>query len=89
MSRLAYGESVKGFAVAIAVAVVIGAVFELATRNCDKRIFSKEGLTSVALCWVLISLIGAIPFTVDGAIPSYIDAVFETVSGFTTTAQVY
>ena len=84
---LAYGESVKGFAVAIAVAVVIGVAFELATKNCDKRIFSKEGLTSVALCWVLISLIGAIPFTVDGAIPSYIDAVFETVSGFTTTGS--
>lgn len=84
---LAYGESVKGFAVGIAVAFAVCAVFTLATRNSYKKIFSKEGLTSVALCWVLISLIGAIPFTVDGAIPNYIDAVFETVSGFTTTGS--
>lgn len=39
----------------------------------------------VALSWILISLVGAIPFTVSGAIPSYLDAVFETMSGFTTT----
>ncbi len=84
---LAYGESIKGFAVGIAVAVAVCAVFTLATRHSDRKIFSKEGLTSVALCWVLISLIGAIPFTVDGAIPNYIDAVFETVSGFTTTGS--
>ena len=84
---LAYGESVKGFAVGIAVAVAVCAVFTLATRHSDRKIFSKEGLTSVALCWVLISLIGAIPFVVDGAIPNYIDAVFETVSGFTTTGS--
>lgn len=84
---LAYGESIKGFAVGIAVAVAVCAVFTLATRHSDRKIFSKEGLTSVALCWVLISLIGAIPFVVDGAIPNYIDAVFETVSGFTTTGS--
>jgi len=84
---LAYGESVKGFAVGIAVAVAVCVVFSAFTRRCDRKIFSKEGLTSVALCWVVISLIGAIPFTVDGAIPNYIDAVFETVSGFTTTGS--
>lgn len=84
---LAYGESIKGFAVGIAVAVAVCAVFTLATRHSDRKIFSKEGLTSVALCWVLISLIGAIPFVVDGAIPNYIDAVLETVSGFTTTGS--
>ena len=84
---LAYGESIRGFAVGIAVAVAVCVIFTLTTRHSDKKIFSKEGLTSVALCWVLISLIGAIPFTVDGAIPNYIDAVFETVSGFTTTGS--
>ena len=39
----------------------------------------------VALSWILISLVGAVPFTASGAIPSYLDAVFETMSGFTTT----
>lgn len=84
---LAYGESIRGFAAGIAVAVTVCVVFALTTRRCDRKIFSKEGLTSVALCWVLISLIGAIPFVVDGAIPNYIDAFFETVSGFTTTGS--
>ena len=84
---LGYGESIKGFAVGIGVAVAVCLIFAIATRRCNGKIFSKEGLTSVALCWVLISLVGAIPFTVDGAIPNYIDAVFETVSGFTTTGS--
>ena len=39
----------------------------------------------VALSWILISLVGALPFYLNGAIPSFLDAVFETVSGFTTT----
>ncbi len=84
---LGYGESIKGFAVGIGIAVAVCLIFAIATRRCNGKIFSKEGLTSVALCWVLISLVGAIPFTVDGAIPNYIDAVFETVSGFTTTGS--
>ncbi len=45
----------------------------------------KDGYVSVALCWIVISLVGALPFTISGEIPSYLDAVFETVSGFTTT----
>lgn len=51
------------------------------------KIFAREGFVIVALCWVLLSLLGAIPFVLTGEIPSYIDAVFETVSGFTTTGS--
>ena len=46
---------------------------------------AREGFVMVALSWILISLVGALPFYINGAIPSYLDAVFETVSGFTTT----
>lgn len=45
----------------------------------------REGYVSVALAWIVISLMGALPFTMSGEIPSYLDAVFEIVSGFTTT----
>lgn len=48
-------------------------------------IYAKEGYVIVALSWIVLSLFGALPFWLSGAIPSYIDALFETVSGFTTT----
>lgn len=51
----------------------------------DRSIHIKEGFITVALVWVLMSLVGAVPFVLSGAIPSYVDALFETVSGFTTT----
>ena len=54
-------------------------------KPSSKDFFAREGFVSVALAWILMSLFGALPFTLGGAIPSYIDSVFETVSGFTTT----
>ena len=54
-------------------------------KPASKDFFAREGFVSVALAWILMSLFGALPFTLGGAIPSYIDSVFETVSGFTTT----
>jgi trk system potassium uptake protein TrkH len=47
--------------------------------------FAREGFIAVTLSWIVMSLIGAIPFTLSGEIPSYLDAVFEIISGFTTT----
>ena len=46
--------------------------------------FSKEGFITVAVCWVASSLVGAVPFGISGAIPSFTDALFEIVSGLTT-----
>ena len=54
-------------------------------KSKDNSLYAKEGFIIVALSWILLSLFGAIPFVINGAIPNYIDAVFETVSGFTTT----
>ena len=51
----------------------------------NRSMYAKEGFVITALAWIVISLIGAVPFTLSGQIPSYLDAVFETVSGFTTT----
>jgi len=53
----------------------------------DSTIYSKDGFVIIASAWLLWSVFGALPFWISGAIPSYIDAFFETVSGFTTTGS--
>ncbi len=49
--------------------------------------YAKEGYVIVALSWILLSAFGCLPFVISGAIPSFVDAWFETVSGFTTTGS--
>ena len=51
----------------------------------NKMLFAKEGFALVAFCWIVLSLVGALPLRICGDIPHYIDALFETISGFTTT----
>lgn len=50
-----------------------------------QHFYIREGFVTVALSWMVLSVMGAIPFLITGAIPNFIDALFETVSGFTTT----
>ncbi len=57
----------------------------LLSRKEQSKLLTYEGFTIVALCWIFMSLFGALPFWLSGEIPKYVDAVFETVSGFTTT----
>lgn len=59
----------------------------LSIRVKKTAYFAKDGLIAVGLAWVVVSLIGALPFYLSHQIPHYIDAVFETVSGFTTTGS--
>jgi trk system potassium uptake protein TrkH len=82
---LVYGESIKGFALAILTAAVIAVLTEMFFKPKKTNMYAREGFVSVALSWVLMSAIGALPFVVEGEIPGYIDALFEIVSGFTTT----
>lgn len=58
-----------------------------AKKPVNMEIYQKEGFVSVGLSWVLLSIVGAIPFVVTGEIPFYIDSLFEIVSGFTTTGS--
>lgn len=53
----------------------------------NTTIYGKEGLFIAGMSWILWAFFGAIPFTITGCIPSYLDAVFETISGFTTTGS--
>ena len=83
---LLYGEkSAWAYVITALIAGALWLCLTLAGRTKNKVIYAKEGLAIVALVWVLISAVGALPFVISGEIPSYIDAFFETVSGFTTT----
>ncbi len=82
---LVYGEAVlKSFLVTIGLLVAVGLTF-VAMKPKNKTIYARHGLVIVALGWILMSLFGALPFYFSGEIQSYLDAVFEAVSGFTTT----
>lgn len=83
-----YGTSgsnfLLSFVIPIAFLILVG--FPLSfLKPKDKSIFAKEGFVIVALSWIILSLVGAVPFVIYGSIPNYIDALFETVSGFSTT----
>ncbi|MCI8398141.1 MAG: TrkH family potassium uptake protein [Oscillibacter sp.] len=78
-----YGESTTPFLAAMAALVLAGLLFCRKPRQT--ALYARDGFAVVALAWVGMSLFGAIPFVVSGDIPHYINAVFETVSGFTTT----
>lgn len=73
------------FLITIGIAFAAGTLLTLGSRVKSKVIYAKEGFITVALAWVLMSAVGALPFVLSGEISSYIDAFFETVSGFTTT----
>lgn len=83
---LIYGnDSVFSFLIAIAVAVVVALPLIFCCKPRNKVIYAKEGFVIVSLAWIIMSVIGALPFVLSGEIPSFADAFFETVSGFTTT----
>ena len=67
------------------IAMVLGVVLTVAFRPKTKVIYAKEGFCITALAWLAVSAVGALPFFLSREIPNYIDAFFETVSGFTTT----
>lgn len=69
------------------VAALCGLIGFLMSHKKPKSylIYTKEGCVTTALSWILLSMFGAIPFVLTGEIPSYTDALFETISGFTTT----
>ena len=77
-------SSVVAFFPAIFIALALGVIFS-AKRPANHVFYAKEGFITVALSWILISAVGALPFYISGEIPSYTDSLFEMVSGFTTT----
>lgn len=82
---LIYGEGTYlSFLIPICLLLLVG--FLLAIKKPKKTIiYAREGFVIVGASWIIMSLFGALPFTLSGEIPNFIDAIFETVSGFTTT----
>ena len=82
---LYYGDGdASAFVCTIIPALIIGLAFS-AVKQSDKRMSSRDGYFIVAAAWIIISLIGALPLYLGGGFPSYWNALFEIVSGFTTT----
>ena len=77
-------DTVLAFGVTIAALLAIGIPF-IVKKPVDPHLSPKGGFLIAALSWVVLSVFGALPFVISGYIPDFIDALFETVSGFTTT----
>ena len=88
MASLIYGEwMVLGvFLLTAALSAVAGALLHR-IKPKSQIFYMREGFATTALCWLLISVVGAVPFVLTGSIPNPVDALFETVSGFTTTGS--
>lgn len=69
----------------MAVIFVVSMLLKGICRGSKNRFYAKEGLACVGISWFALSLLGCLPFYISGAIPNFVDALFETVSGFTTT----
>ena len=69
------------------VCFILGKLLSFRHTGRFKELYVREGFTAVALGWFVMSVFGAIPFVLTGEIPFYIDALFETISGFTTTGS--
>ena len=82
---LIYQES-SGWSLVAAVLLCLLIGLPLVIRKPKNRVFYlREGFATTALCWIVLSCVGALPFVLSGYIPNPVDALFETVSGFTTT----
>ena len=77
--------AVRGFLVSVAVALGVALVLHLICRGAPSAFYAREGLVCVGLSWIVLSLVGCLPFYISREIPGYIDGFFEIVSGFTTT----
>ncbi len=78
-------KSFSAFLITAVISLVIGVLLRAFTRGYSKTLYAREGFLIVAMAWISTSLIGALPFTISGEIPSFVDAFFETCSGFSTT----
>ena len=86
IAALIYAEScLWSILISAAISLAAGFALTLLSRPKTQVIYAREGFITVALAWVAVSAVGALPFYISREIPSYIDAFFETVSGFTTT----
>lgn len=85
LTAVLYQEHVVTAYLGTAVICLAIAVLFCRKRPDNPRFYAREGFVTVALCWIVLAVTGALPFLFSGEIPSVVDAMFETISGFTTT----
>lgn len=79
-------DTIFSYLAVAAICLVLGLLLSH-KKPASKDLFIKEGFVTVASSWTIMSIFGALPFVLTGDIPSYVDALFETISGFTTTGS--
>ncbi len=80
-------NALRGFILTILLLAALSLVLFLFCRGAKSAFYAREGFICVGLSWIALSFMGCLPFWLSGEIPSLIDALFETVSGFTTTGS--
>jgi len=81
------GPDISSFAYSIGITSAAGVIAFLIGRTSEGHVGKREAYITVSLVWIVFSLFGALPYVMGGFIPSYTDAFFETMSGFTTTGS--
>lgn len=85
ITALVYGESALwSYLLTLSICLFIGGLLVL-KKPKKNQLYAREGFVIVSLSWIVLSAFGALPFFLSGEIPDYINALFESVSGFTTT----
>ena len=82
---LSEAAAIRGFLLTLAITAVLAVLLFLFCRDAKTIFQATDGMVCVAFSWIVLSLIGALPFYFSREIPGFVDALFETVSGFTTT----
>ena len=84
---LYYGEPTEYLLLSVAAMVVSGSFFAYICRKAGRNVSRKDGYIVVTVIWIIFSLFGSLPYMLSGYIPSFTDAFYETMSGFTTTGS--
>ncbi|MBN2348694.1 MAG: TrkH family potassium uptake protein [Bacteroidales bacterium] len=86
---ICFSEEISPFVISSSIAFIIGIVLFFITKKTNNHVGMqrKDAYLTVTLSWLIISLIGTLPYLISGSIPSFINAFFESVSGFTTTGS--
>ena len=88
ITGLLYGETTDAFVYfIIGLICILAGILSGMVKPKSNTFYAKEAFVAVSLSWIVMSLIGALPLCITGAIPHYLDALFEIVSGFTTTGS--
>jgi len=80
-------EAATGISIAGIITIILGFLMWYFNRNAPKNLQKREGYIIVTLGWLALTLTGALPYLITGAIPNFVDAIFETISGYSTTGS--